>query len=270
MPRLIVKKAPLSQEDVETKTAGQPERQETIVEKSDLVIPTENDVLSGRGKNIYTHEGNMKFLCFIKKYQFKHMNCPKTMKPVYAKAIYTSVNELVPPGRFLKPISKGALRSIDETGWVEMSYDEALVKIRQAMRDNDLKSRKKSKHFQEATKFGKTSSHEPQKNIGRAIDEHMISREKDQNNIFSIWNDSDRMQLQDTVRPSEVSPLLIPTLPSPYRHQYRRSNLSSGFRNQLYHDLGGQIMVVLPNVDGPMAGHSMVAPSNRNGYVIYH
>ena len=100
--------------------------------------PTVNDILSGRGKHNFHHHGNKKFLSLVKHYKFKEGTCPKSLKPVYAKAIYTSLRKLEPPARFLKASSQG-----DEIKWYEMSEKEAMLKIRQAMRDYEAREQRK-------------------------------------------------------------------------------------------------------------------------------
>lgn len=113
-------------------------------------MPTDNDILPGRGKHVYSHQGNNTFLSLVKKYEFKNISCPKALKPVYAKAIYTCICKLDPPGRFLKAASQ-------EDGneeWHEMSQEEALTKIRQAMRDNTIRIKRKKRHDEIKSKCG--------------------------------------------------------------------------------------------------------------------
>jgi len=131
MPRLI---APDKQKSSPASKAGP-----YVIE-----APTDNDILPGRGKHVYSHKGNNYFLSLVKKYEFKNVSCPKALKPVYAKAIYTCIRNLEPPGRFLKAASEDE----NEETWVEMSPEEALTKIRQAMRDNTIRIKRKKKHVE--------------------------------------------------------------------------------------------------------------------------
>lgn len=100
-----------------------------------------NDVISGRGTHNYTHPGNINFMSLVKKYHIKNRTCPKSLKKVHAKEIFTSIQILSPPGRFLKACFNGG-RII---GWAELDDKAVLLKIKQAMRDNALRDQRLSK-----------------------------------------------------------------------------------------------------------------------------
>jgi len=100
-----------------------------------ITTPTKNDIISGRGTHVYNHHGNINFMSLVKKYQSKHEVCPKSLKKVHSKEIYLNIRKLNPPGRFLKTYTNGNGR----VGWVEMDYKNTILKIRQAMRDNELR-----------------------------------------------------------------------------------------------------------------------------------
>jgi len=117
-----------------------PKSQGTLCQntKDENVVKTvrANDILPGRGKHVYGHNGNRIFLSLVKDNEMKHSNCPSYLKKGQAKMIYESITNLNPPGRFLKPFKQ-------EEGvelWQEMSEDDAVNKIRQAMRDNFRRS----------------------------------------------------------------------------------------------------------------------------------
>jgi len=95
-----------------------------------------NDVLPGRGKHVYGHNGNRIFLSLVKDCGMKHSSCPNYLKKDQAKMIYESMNDLNPPGRFLKLIEQEEGREL----WQEMNEDDAIFKIRQAMRDNSRRN----------------------------------------------------------------------------------------------------------------------------------
>jgi len=73
-------------------------------------------------------------MSLVKKYQSKYEVCPKSLKKVHSKEIYTSIRKLNPPGRFLKPCIVDGI-----AGWAEMDYKNTILKVRQAMRDNELR-----------------------------------------------------------------------------------------------------------------------------------
>jgi len=106
--------------------------------KFKIVKPTDKDILSGRGTHVYHHHGNIHFMQLVKKYQARYETCPKAIKKVHAKEIYSIIRSQSPPGRFLKPCSS------DKSGhaWIELDYKSTILKIRQAMRDNELRESK--------------------------------------------------------------------------------------------------------------------------------
>jgi len=99
-----------------------------------ITTPTKNDIISGRGTHVYNHHGNINFMSLVKKYQSMHEICPKALKKIHSQEIYTNIRKLNPPGRFLKPCTVHG-----QVGWVEMDYKNTILKIRQAMRDNELR-----------------------------------------------------------------------------------------------------------------------------------
>jgi len=106
-----------------------PISQETMISKETV---TPNDILPGRGKNAYLHYGNRIFLSLIKQYDNRFFNSPNSLRKKYVEEIHTLLSQLDPPARFLKPCKK--VERKDQ--WEEMSSNEALTKIRQAIRDN--------------------------------------------------------------------------------------------------------------------------------------
>lgn len=232
MPRLIVKKASTS-EDVSQTVAN-----ELTLQTGGITIPANNDVLSGRGKNIYTHPGNVQFLALVKKYEFNHVSCPKSMKPIYAKAIYSSVRKLDPPGRFLKAKSNGAMKEINITLWVEMSYAEAIQKIRQAMRDHDLRRQK----IKELKKTAKLQNIHSKKSI-------RVNKGNPSQKHLRVSNISDRVQPQDN---------FVPVFSTPLVHKYWCSGISSGFPNHIYGAFNGQMMDRSAVEQYTVAPHSIV------------
>ena len=65
------------------------------------------------------------------------MLAPKCEKYLYSKRVLDEIQQMDPPGRFLS-----AGKAVEE--WIEMSQKEALLKIRQALRDGAPDLLKKS------------------------------------------------------------------------------------------------------------------------------
>lgn len=115
--------------------------QSCILETKTLLSINDNDVISGRGKHVFNHYGNIQFMSLVKRFQLEFDKCQKAHKPILAEKIYRTIQELDPPGRFLKLCSK----TTSETKWVEMDKKAAIMKIRQAMRDSELRNERRHK-----------------------------------------------------------------------------------------------------------------------------
>ena len=126
------------------------------------IIPTNNDIIIGRGAFINNHQGNIQFrnLCYEKKERFDTSSPGE--KRICASEIMDTVKRMVPPGRFLKR-DPGALQAPVLTGdgsyqlpprglegpWEEVSDDKACAKTIQVLRD--LKVREAAGMHQMAT-----------------------------------------------------------------------------------------------------------------------
>ena len=117
-------------------------------------VPTENDILCGRGKHNYHHHGNIHFLSLIKQFDYRE-SCPSFSKPSFAKQIYSRLCQRDPPARFLKAHPQG-----DEIQWFEMGKKEAMLKIRQAMRDYEARLQKKQVKSGSAPQFPRRVVHD--------------------------------------------------------------------------------------------------------------
>lgn len=149
MPRLIT--VPICDEDPskdETLSSNIPENHssDSSTNKHEIgLFPRENDVICGRGKHVFNHPGNIHFMILIKDYQNHYGDCPKSLKSAFANSIYARIRELNPPGRFLKLSS----RNKEENEWEEMDEKAAIMKIRQAMRDHNLRVARKHQSYEE-------------------------------------------------------------------------------------------------------------------------
>jgi len=93
-----------------------------------IVTPTDNDVLSGRGKSVNGHAGNKKFRETIQRLRESYYATSKTERPLFAKMLVNEIAHLQPSGRFLKqdPVTKL---------WYVISDVRAWEKTRQAFRE---------------------------------------------------------------------------------------------------------------------------------------
>ncbi|KAL3786125.1 hypothetical protein ACHAWO_008017 [Cyclotella atomus] len=101
------------------------------------IIPTDNDVLCGRGVNIAAHPGNERFRTLITtRSDDKYCEIyTVTEKRAVAEEIVRHINNLDPPGRFLKREGRGHVTRGLNGPWEELSHKDAVKKACQALRD---------------------------------------------------------------------------------------------------------------------------------------
>ena len=92
------------------------------------VIPTENDVLCGRGNGVNLHPGNQKFRAMIKALKPEYVAASKPDKSSFPYLVVAEIQNAVPPGRFMKYCPK-----TDQ--WHELPTKQAITKTRQALRE---------------------------------------------------------------------------------------------------------------------------------------
>eukprot|EP00585_Thalassiosira_rotula_P012462 CAMPEP_0196131212 /NCGR_PEP_ID=MMETSP0910-20130528/1312_1 /TAXON_ID=49265 /ORGANISM="Thalassiosira rotula, Strain GSO102" /LENGTH=327 /DNA_ID=CAMNT_0041390659 /DNA_START=122 /DNA_END=1103 /DNA_ORIENTATION=- len=139
---------------------------------SDLV-PTQNDVLLGRGAFINEHEGNRQFRSFALERKLQFDTATPTNRRTISREIVTLTKELHPPGRFLRrspfaqqgPIllSDGKSYRLPPRGlegpWEEVSDEKACAKATQVLRDLKMKVQKSNDTvYQEAMQVQATAS----------------------------------------------------------------------------------------------------------------
>ena len=109
----------------------QPPAAQRLVRRSTIgeIILNPNDVLKGRGVTFNSHQGNIYFRSLVNELKVDYVHAPKHRKPKFAEYIIKKIQSLRPPGRFLKLVSKNPYR------WEEISYKEATMKTRQALRE---------------------------------------------------------------------------------------------------------------------------------------
>ena len=103
-----------------------------------IEVPRPNDVLCGRGNGVNAHPGNIYFRSIVDKVKKPYIATPKAEKPKFSTKILTEINNLNPPGRFLKqdPTTKR---------WFVLGEKKTLIKIRQALREGAPKIQMETK-----------------------------------------------------------------------------------------------------------------------------
>jgi len=105
------------------------EQYATKQELDDLpMMPNVNDVICGRGKGFYTHEGNFRFHELIAIHKKKYQKSLKVEKTGISKSIVKLIKSNNPPGRFIE---------YDELSstWTEVDVKRAWEKTGQALRE---------------------------------------------------------------------------------------------------------------------------------------
>ena len=100
-----------------------------VVKASGIVMPSNNDVLHGRGPTIFNHPGNVKFRSIIDTKRMEYVQAKKNkIKEQVAREVYSTIRGLSPPGRFLRKESDGLYYIQDE--------GVTMAKIKQSLREN--------------------------------------------------------------------------------------------------------------------------------------
>ena len=86
----------------------------TAEEQEIIPVPTDNDVLCGRGGAINNHPGNKRFRHFINDLKYQYLNESKQTKPKVAMRVLQLVSQSNPPGRFLMKFPEGYLECSEE------------------------------------------------------------------------------------------------------------------------------------------------------------
>jgi len=101
------------------------------------IVPTQNDVVSGRGSGANRHKGNANFRELVRRNKQLYLRMSKKDKMKVAVSIYDHIASLSPPGRFLNKNPETDL-------WFETSRQRALEKISQALREKTASDRNKA------------------------------------------------------------------------------------------------------------------------------
>uniref|UniRef100_A0A7S3L9D7 DUF6824 domain-containing protein n=1 Tax=Amphora coffeiformis TaxID=265554 RepID=A0A7S3L9D7_9STRA len=106
--------------------------------QAEKITVHEHDVLNGRGVNIAQHPGNLRFRALVKSHadQSYCSDYSTSAKKALAEEIIHHIQNLSPPGRFLKRPSRSKKASdVDDGHWEQLSFRETLKKTCQALRD---------------------------------------------------------------------------------------------------------------------------------------
>ncbi len=88
----------------------------------------DSDILCGKSKLCNQHPGNKKFRNLIKDLKPEYIALPKNRKKEFAQRLLYRIQTQRPPGRFLKQSAENLL-------WFDIGHDQALFKVRQALRE---------------------------------------------------------------------------------------------------------------------------------------
>ncbi|KAL7521391.1 hypothetical protein ACHAWX_006063, partial [Stephanocyclus meneghinianus] len=109
-----------------------------ILPGNDESMPTEADVLFGRGGRTNHHPGNKRLRQIVDHYKIAYEMARKAEKPKYAKAIVKALRDHTTPSRFL--------RMNDTTNqWEDVGDRRAAEKVSQTLREKEKEGRGKTK-----------------------------------------------------------------------------------------------------------------------------
>lgn len=105
------------------------------------------DILCGRGNGVLCHPGNIYYLKLIKKHQsiYQHgkggmQSLSQREKRKIVRHIIESIDELDPPGRFLKLVGRDTEHGFEEIYHVIKDDDTRMKKVSQALREKPKKA----------------------------------------------------------------------------------------------------------------------------------
>ena len=114
------------------------------------IVPTFNDVVTGRGNGPQQHPGNQRFRAIVERHRQTYATLKKTAeKQAIANQVWKEIQSLDPPGRFLKQNKTDKKWSVEEDSKV-------ISKIKQALREK----RQEILERQESEKLAQTTSEE--------------------------------------------------------------------------------------------------------------
>eukprot|EP00567_Pseudictyota_dubia_P014158 CAMPEP_0197437828 /NCGR_PEP_ID=MMETSP1175-20131217/4973_1 /TAXON_ID=1003142 /ORGANISM="Triceratium dubium, Strain CCMP147" /LENGTH=635 /DNA_ID=CAMNT_0042967443 /DNA_START=291 /DNA_END=2198 /DNA_ORIENTATION=+ len=110
--------------------------------------PSPQDVILGRGGHANHHLGNAVFRSVVTRAKPVYNAAPKTQKIIVARSIVEAVHKRGnPPGRFLQKNKADGL-------WYEVSFEKAVDKTKQALREKSWKKEETTEEDEEAERVG--------------------------------------------------------------------------------------------------------------------
>lgn len=101
------------------------------------IIPTDHDILCGRGGLTNHHLGNRRFRDIVSLHRPDYIQAPKVQKPSVARLIVAAIRNSNPPGRFLRKDPKSGM-------WFDIGDKPATEKASQALREKTPEERLKN------------------------------------------------------------------------------------------------------------------------------
>merc|ERR1712151_390764 len=93
-----------------------------------VIVPTNNDVLNGRGKSTHAWQGNIYYRDLIQYHKLEYIVATPEEQKNIASRIISTIRGLNPSGRFLE-MNKGSCT------WCDIGDEKAFFKVRQALRE---------------------------------------------------------------------------------------------------------------------------------------
>ena len=104
-----------------------------------IVMPSQNDIISGRGKGVLNHAGNKNYRAIIAKWKLEYVKTTTHQeKNAVTSKVLKELRSLCPPANFL-------IRPDDSDLWYPMDEAAIIQKIKQALREKKVSPTTKPK-----------------------------------------------------------------------------------------------------------------------------
>jgi len=189
----------------------------TSIDIEGVIIPHAHDVLSGRGHKIGSHPGNQHYRQLVNIVKPEYVSAKKCDKPIFAKLIVKSIQELNPPGRFLSHHQNTNL-------WVDIGERKAMDKTRQALREDakDVEDQLKAGTIQVTTEIVNTFNNLNKLHINDVSLNRLMGPSKD--NTQGVQEPSSHESQDDTAGAAGTSTAcnfneIVPQVQEPNNHE---------------------------------------------------
>ena len=161
-------------------------------------VPNERDILSGRGKFVNSHPGNVRFRALVAQHKVAYVSCPKARKTSYAEMIVQKLHK--EGARFLKqrepptaeatapgtaPLPSTSMppklspnKPSPSMKWYELDLKHALLKTRQALREGAPRLTEQMQHLGSYTGGGSGSSNSSEDDDNERDDPQRAAKRK--------------------------------------------------------------------------------------------